>query len=231
MVKMLLADDDARLSDLVKEYFDGEGYEVTHAWNGQEALDYMEQDRPDIVILDVMMPVLDGFETLKQIRNKSAIPVIMLTAKGDDIDRILGLEMGADDYLSKPFNPRELLARIKAILRRSSQEREDDPMSDLHLSDVLLRRRDRTVYLHNDAIELTTSEYSLLECMMMVPGQVMTKQELSEKALGRKLTMYDRSLDMHISNLRKKVGNFENGEPRIKTVRGVGYIFVDGAEN
>lgn len=231
MVKMLLADDDARLSDLVKEYFDGEGYEVTHVWNGQEALDYMEQDRPDIVILDVMMPVLDGFETLKQIRNKSAIPVIMLTAKGDDIDRILGLEMGADDYLSKPFNPRELLARIKAILRRSSQEREDDPMSDLHLSDVLLRRRDRTVYLHNDPIELTTSEYSLLECMMMVPGQVMTKQELSEKALGRKLTMYDRSLDMHISNLRKKVGSFENGEPRIKTVRGVGYIFVDGAES
>ena len=230
MVKLLLADDDARLSDLVKEYFDGEGYEVTHAWNGQEALDYMKQDRPDIVILDVMMPVLDGFETLKQIRNKSSIPVIMLTAKGDDIDRILGLEMGADDYLSKPFNPRELLARIKAILRRASQEKEDDPMSDLALSDVLLRRRDRTVYLHDELIELTTSEYALLECMMLVPGQVMTKQELSEKALGRKLTMYDRSLDMHISNLRKKVGNFENEEPRIKTVRGVGYIFVDGAE-
>lgn len=230
MVKMLLADDDARLSDLVKEYFDGEGYEVTHAWNGQEALSFMEQDRPDIVILDVMMPVLDGFETLKQIRNKSSVPVIMLTAKGDDIDRILGLEMGADDYLSKPFNPRELLARIKAILRRSSQEKEGDPMSDLSLSDVLLRRRDRTVYLQDELVELTTSEYALLECMMMVPGQVLTKQELSEKALGRKLTMYDRSLDMHISNLRKKVGNFANGEPRIKTVRGVGYIFVDGSE-
>ena len=230
MVKLLLADDDARLSDLVKEYFDGEGYEVIHVWNGQEALDHMEQERPDIVILDVMMPVLDGFEALKQIRNKSSIPVIMLTAKGDDIDRILGLEMGADDYLSKPFNPRELLARIKAILRRSSQEKEDDPMSDLSLSDVLLRRRDRTVYLHDEVVELTTSEYALLECMMMVPGQVMTKQELSEKALGRKLTMYDRSLDMHISNLRKKVGSFENEEPRIKTVRGVGYIFVDGAE-
>lgn len=231
MVKLLLADDDARLSDLVKDYFDGEGYQVTHVWNGQEALDYMEHDRPDIVILDVMMPVLDGFETLKQIRNKSSIPVIMLTAKGDDIDRILGLEMGADDYLSKPFNPRELLARIKAILRRSSQEQEDDPMSDLFLSDVLLRRRDRTVFLHEEPIELTTSEYALLECMMMVPGQVLTKQELSEKALGRKLTMYDRSLDMHISNLRKKVGVLENGEPRIKTVRGVGYIFVDGAES
>ena len=120
MMKLLLADDDARLSDLIKEYFDGEGYEVVHAWNGREALELMANDMPDIVILDVMMPELDGFETLKQIRNKSSVPVIMLTAKGDDIDRILGLEMGADDYLSKPFNPRELLARIKAILRRAS---------------------------------------------------------------------------------------------------------------
>lgn len=226
MVKLLLADDDARLSDLIKEYFDGEGYEVAHAWNGREALEFMAEEMPDIVILDVMMPELDGFETLKQIRNKSSVPVIMLTAKGDDIDRILGLEMGADDYLSKPFNPRELLARIKAILRRASQEREDDPTADIDLSGVLLRRKDRTVYLEGELVELTTSEYTLLECMLMAPGQVLTKQELSEKALGRKLTMYDRSLDMHISNLRKKIGNLENGDPRIKTVRGVGYIFV-----
>lgn len=226
MVKLLLADDDARLSDLIKEYFTGEGYDVVHAWNGREALDLMAADMPDIIILDVMMPELDGFEALKQIRNKSAVPVIMLTAKGDDIDRILGLEMGADDYLSKPFNPRELLARIKAILRRASQEREEDPTADIELSGVLLRRKDRTVYLEGELIELTTSEYTLLECMLMAPGQVLTKQELSEKALGRKLTMYDRSLDMHISNLRKKIGNSEKGDPRIKTVRGVGYIFV-----
>lgn len=229
MVKLLLADDDARLSDLVKEYFDGEGYEVTHAWNGQEALDYMEKERPDIVILDVMMPVLDGFETLKQIRTKGAIPVIMLTAKGDDIDRILGLEMGADDYLSKPFNPRELLARIKAILRRSSQEQEEVVVADLDVSGVLLRRRDRTVYIDGNEIDLTTSEYGLLECLMVNPGQVIAKRDLSEKGLGRSMAVYDRSLDMHISNLRKKVGSFANGEPRIKTVRGVGYIFVEGA--
>lgn len=226
MVKLLLADDDARLSDLIKDYFVGEGYEVSHAWNGREALALMAQDTPDIVILDVMMPELDGFETLKQIRNKSSLPVIMLTAKGDDIDRILGLEMGADDYLSKPFNPRELLARIKAILRRASQEKEGDSTADLELSGVLLRRKNRTVFLEGEPVELTSSEYTLLECMMMVPGQVLTKQELSEKALGRKLTMYDRSLDMHISNLRKKIGNLDNSEPRIKTVRGVGYIFV-----
>ncbi|MEO9654821.1 response regulator transcription factor [Marinomonas sp.] len=226
MVKLLLADDDARLSDLIKDYFVGEGYEVSHAWNGREALALMAQDTPDIVILDVMMPELDGFETLKQIRNKSSLPVIMLTAKGDDIDRILGLEMGADDYLSKPFNPRELLARIKAILRRASQEKEGDSTADLELSGVLLRRKNRTVFLEDEPVELTSSEYTLLECMMMVPGQVLTKQELSEKALGRKLTMYDRSLDMHISNLRKKIGNLDNSEPRIKTVRGVGYIFV-----
>lgn len=226
MVKLLLADDDARLSDLIKDYFVGEGYEVSHAWNGREALAMMAQETPDIVILDVMMPELDGFETLKQIRNKSSLPVIMLTAKGDDIDRILGLEMGADDYLSKPFNPRELLARIKAILRRASQEKEGDATADLELSGVLLRRKNRTVFLEGELVELTSSEYTLLECMMMVPGQVLTKQELSEKALGRKLTMYDRSLDMHISNLRKKIGNLANSEPRIKTVRGVGYIFV-----
>ncbi|MGR0278774.1 response regulator transcription factor [Marinomonas dokdonensis] len=230
MVKLLLADDDARLSDLIKDYFVGEGYEVSHAWNGREALALMAQDTPDIVILDVMMPELDGFETLKQIRNKSSLPVIMLTAKGDDIDRILGLEMGADDYLSKPFNPRELLARIKAILRRASQEKEGDSTADLELSGVLLRRKNRTVFLEGEPVELTSSEYTLLECMMMVPGQVLTKQELSEKALGRKLTMYDRSLDMHISNLRKKIGNLDNSEPRIKTVRGVGYIFVADEE-
>ncbi|ADZ91765.1 response regulator transcription factor [Marinomonas mediterranea] len=230
MVKLLLADDDARLSELVKEYFDGEGYEVTHAWNGREALDCMAMEMPDIVILDVMMPELDGFDTLKHIRAKSSVPVIMLTAKGDDIDRILGLEMGADDYLSKPFNPRELLARIKAILRRATQEKDDDPMTDIDMSGVLLRRKDRTVHVTGELVELTTSEYTLLECLLMVPGQVLTKQELSEKALGRKLTMYDRSLDMHISNLRKKIGNLESGEPRIKTVRGVGYIFVDSTD-
>ncbi|MCV2403094.1 response regulator transcription factor [Marinomonas sp. C2222] len=227
MVKLLLADDDARLSDLIKDYFEGEGYDVSHAWNGREALDMLSDCAPDLVILDVMMPELDGFETLKQIRNKSSVPVIMLTAKGEDIDRILGLEMGADDYLSKPFNPRELLARIKAILRRSTQDKEGDPNADIELSGVLLRRKDRTVYLHGELVELTTSEYSLLESLLVVPGQVLTKHELSERALGRKLTLYDRSLDMHISNLRKKIGNLESGEPRIKTVRGVGYMFVE----
>ncbi|MCZ2723086.1 response regulator transcription factor [Marinomonas sp. 15G1-11] len=227
MVKLLLADDDARLSELIKEYFNGEGYDVIHAWNGREAIELLNQSSPDVVILDVMMPELDGFETLKQIRVKSKIPVIMLTAKGDDIDRILGLEMGADDYLSKPFNPRELLARIKAILRRSSNEKAEDSTGDMELDGLLLRRKDRSVFLEGELIELTTSEYTLLECMLSLPGQVLTKQELSEKALGRKLTLYDRSLDMHISNLRKKIGLLPDGEPRIKTVRGVGYIFVE----
>jgi two-component system, OmpR family, response regulator CpxR len=178
MVKLLLADDDARLSELIKEYFNGEGYEVIHAWNGREAIELMNQASPDVVILDVMMPELDGFETLKQIRVKSKIPVIMLTAKGDDIDRILGLEMGADDYLSKPFNPRELLARIKAILRRSSNDKSEDSTGDMELDGLLLRRKDRSVFLEGELIELTTSEYTLLECMLSLPGQVLTKQEL-----------------------------------------------------
>ena len=227
MVKLLLADDDARLSDLIKEYFTGEGYEVLHAWNGVEAIDILAKQSPDLVNLDVIMPELEGFETIKLIRAKSKVPVIMLTAKGDDIDRILGLEMGADDYLSKPFNPRELLARIKAILRRAVNEKDEDQAADLVSGNLLLQRKDRSVFLEGELIELTTSEYTLLECMLSLPGQVLTKQELSEKALGRKLTMYDRSLDMHISNLRKKVGTLVSGEPRIKTVRGVGYIFVD----
>lgn len=227
MTNILLADDDARLSELVIEYFEGEGYQLRHAWNGEEALAMLAEQTPDIVILDVMMPKLDGFETLKQIRNHSSLPVIMLTAKGDDIDRILGLEMGADDYLSKPFNPRELLARIKAILRRASNEKEHDPLGDIEVADVLVRRRDRTVLLQGEPVELTTSEYALLETLIQEPGRVLTKQELSEQALGRPLTLYDRSLDMHISNLRKKVGLLDNGEPRIKTVRGVGYLFID----
>lgn len=232
MVKLLLADDDARLSELIKEYFNGEGYEVVHAWNGREAIELIGKEVPDVVILDVMMPELDGFEVLKRIRIKSKIPVIMLTAKGDDIDRILGLEMGADDYLSKPFNPRELLARIKAILRRATNEKNEDSTGDMSLDGLLLRRKDRTVYVDGELVELTTSEYTLLECLLSLPGQVLTKHELSEKALGRKLTMYDRSLDMHISNLRKKIGLLPDGEPRVKTVRGVGYIYVEhGSSN
>jgi two-component system response regulator CpxR len=135
--------------------------------------------------------------------------------------------MGADDYLSKPFNPRELLARIKAILRRASNEKESDPLGDIEVAEVLVRRRDRTVLLQGEPVELTTSEYALLETLIQEPGRVLTKQELSEQALGRPLTLYDRSLDMHISNLRKKVGLLDNGEPRIKTVRGVGYLFID----
>jgi two-component system response regulator CpxR len=180
------------------------------------------------VILDVMLPGMNGFDVLRKIREASKVPVIMLTARGDDIDRIVGLEMGADDYLGKPFNPRELVARIRAVHRRLEPAEQAAPAgkrtTEFRVGDVLLSATNRTVKRGGEIIEMTSVEFSLLEVLLARAGEVISRDALTEEVLGRKLTAYDRSIDVHVSALRKKLGTSDQGE-RIKTVRGVGYLY------
>ena len=227
MAGLLIIDDDIDLCELVAEYLEGEGFAVDAVHDGPGGVERCLATDPELVILDVMLPGLGGFAVLAKIREHSRVPVIMLTARGDEVDRIVGLEMGADDYLPKPFNPRELAARIRAILRRSTAEGagDEDParlvVGDLHvdLGARLVRRGDT-------AVELTGAEFSILEILVRAAGSVVGRDELSRQALGRRSGAFDRSLDVHLSNLRRKLGPLADGGDRIKTVRGVGYLYV-----
>ena len=221
---ILLADDDTVLSSMLARYFDTEGYRVLVAENGEQALATIAQEAVDLLVLDVMMPGIDGIETLKRLRQKMQLPVIMLTARGDDLDRILGLELGADDYVAKPCNPRELLARIKAVLRRIEPRVEN--ASPLSLGDLYLDPRAREVSVNGFAVHLTQTEFDLLHLLALTPGQVVDKQTISSKVLGKPLSQWDRSIDVHISSLRKKLGHEVDGMERIRTIRGIGYIYA-----
>ncbi len=228
---ILLVDDDTVLSGLLKEYFEGEGFTVQQAFTGKEAVDAVNANPIfKVVVLDVMMPKMDGFEALQIIRRNSKVPIIMLTAKGDDIDRILGLEMGADDYVPKPCNPRELLARIKAILRRTENVNSElnKPANLVSTGDVKLNPAVREVYANEILLQLTNTEFSVLEVLMRSENKLVRKNALSEDILGKKLGPYDRSLDMHISNLRKKLDRAKSLVV-IKTIRSHGFILVAAA--
>lgn len=230
MARLLLADDDEELSDMLAEYLRGEGFEVDVAHEGDAALAKALQGDCDLVVLDVMMPRLNGFDVLRELRRKSLTPVLMLTARGSDTDSVVGLELGADDYLPKPCNPRVLVARIRAVLRRSDQGEPDKTDGDLVAGDIVMQRGARRILQQGAPVELTSTEYSVLAVLLGEVGRVVSKETLCEHALGRKLTRYDRALDMHISNLRRKLGPLAGGEERIQTVRGVGYLYtrVDG---
>jgi DNA-binding response OmpR family regulator len=223
-VRVLLADDDEELCDMLGAYLRREGFEVECAHDGETALAKALSGSYDLVVLDVMMPKRDGFDVLRRLRRESLVPVLMLTARGSDVDSIVGLELGADDYLPKPCNPRVLTARMRAVLRRAGVEAEDDA-GDLQIGDIELRPGARRVRRGGEAVELTSTEFSVLAVLMQSAGRIVSKEALSEQALGRKLTRYDRSLDMHISNLRRKLGPLPDGEERIETVRGVGYLY------
>ena len=225
-INLLLADDDTILSDLLTQYLRGEGLQVTQVFDGKAAVEQALAGTYDLIVLDVMMPEMDGLAALRTIRAHSQTPILMLTARGDDIDRILGLEMGADDYVPKPCHPRELLARIRAILRRSTQPTVPPTAERITVDDLTLDMGDRTVRVEDAFVPVTSTEFAVLEMLLRQPGQVIRKDLLSQQALMRKLGPYDRSLDMHISNLRKKLGRLPDGEPRIKTVRGIGYLYV-----
>lgn len=226
-LNLLIADDDIELCELLSDYFARENIAVKTAHNGQEALNALARAKYDLLILDVMMPIKNGFDTLVEVRQRYDIPVIMLTARGEKIDRIVGLEMGADDYVAKPCDPRELLARIRAVVRRSSHH--STPViepSALTINGVSLDKTNREVILENEPIECTSTEFEILALLMDKAGNLVTKEQLSEICLGKKLQAFDRSIDMHLSNLRKKIGDFQLNKPRIKTIRGSGYQYL-----
>jgi two-component system response regulator CpxR len=225
--RILVVDDDVELCELVQQYLGSQGFQVHAVHDGATGVAESLSNSYDLVILDVMLPGIRGFEALRQIRAKSAVPVVMLTAHGEDVDRIVGLEIGADDYMPKPFNPRELAARIHAVLRRTAgTAREGKSQSVIALGDIRLDVSARTAYQKDRQVELTSAELELLAQFLKAPGQVLAREDLVKNALGRDLEPSDRSLDVHISNLRRKLGFAEDGAERIRAIRNVGYVYV-----
>jgi len=228
MDRILVIDDDVELCSLVSEYLQPEGFQVEAVYDGNTGLERALTGEHVLVVLDVMLPGLNGFEVLRRIRGTSPIPVLLLTARGEDVDRIVGLEIGADDYLPKPFNPRELVARIRAVLRRSATgEPSGRPVPQLvQVGDIELDPATRIVRHAGQPVELTSVEFNLLEVLLREAGRVVTRERLAEVVLSRKFSPFDRSIDMHVSKVRKKLGDSDSGNDYIKTVRGVGYIFA-----
>ncbi|MEM0515581.1 response regulator transcription factor [Pseudoalteromonas sp. YIC-827] len=227
-MKVLLIDDDIELASMLSEYIHSQGFEVECAHDGEQGLALAQENRHDLILLDVMLPKLDGFEVLKQLRATSLVPVIMLTAKGDDFDRIFGLELGADDYIPKPFNHRELIARIKAITRRIEHINNSQPRQELEFANLNICMQSRSASAQGQTLNLTGTEFAILHLLLQEPGAVVSKEQISEQVLGRRLAPYDRSIDMHVSNLRKKIAEHIENE-RIRTVRGAGYVLIGDA--
>jgi len=225
--RILVIDDDVELCALVAEYLEPEGFEVEAVHDGERGLEKALSASHMLVVLDVMLPGMNGFEVLRRIRNTSRIPVLLLTARGEDVDRIVGLEIGADDYLPKPFNPRELVARIRAILRRSGGVPEEEAALEvLRVGDIELDPASRTTRQKGKTVDLTSVEFNLLQVLLREAGNVVPRERLVDAVLGRKFSPFDRSIDMHVSKLRKKLGDADGGSDHIKTVRGAGYIFA-----
>ncbi|MEC5344329.1 response regulator transcription factor [Brenneria populi] len=223
-MKILLVDDDVELGNMLSEYLNAEGFVTSRALTGKEGIEGAMSGEYTAIILDIMLPDMSGIDVLRQIRKNQQLPVIMLTAKGDNIDRVIGLEMGADDYMPKPCYPRELVARLRAVLRRyddrPSKEQDDSVAS---YGDLALNPATRSSEWRGQAFDLTASEFNLLELLLRSPERVVSKDELSEKCLGRRREAYDRSVDVHISNIRQKLSALEGNTMTIETVRSVGY--------
>jgi two-component system response regulator CpxR len=214
---------------LVAQYLEPEGFILSAVHTGGEGIKSAIEGNHDLIVLDVMLPDKKGFDVLREIRNRVRTPVLMLTAKGDEFDRILGLELGADDYLPKPFSPRELIARISAILRRSGWQSESTITSRppmIRSADIELDLAARTVSKAGQPVKLTSAEFDLLRAFFEAPGQVLTREKLVENVLDRKFSPFDRSIDLHISNLRRKLGPQNDGGERIRSVRGIGYLYA-----
>jgi len=224
MERILLIDDDVELCEILRDYFTVEEFRIDSAHDGVLGLERARSGEYALVILDLLLPAMRGLDVLRRLRTGSTIPVLILTARGEDVDRIVGLELGADDYLPKPFNSRELLARVRAILRRARSNGETS--APIHVGDVTVDPSVRTALLDNEPIDLTMAEFGLLEALVRAAGQVVSRDHLAEHVLGRKLASYDRSIDVHISNLRKKLNDRGGNRQRIRAVRGEGYVFV-----
>jgi two-component system response regulator CpxR len=226
MSNILLVDDDTELTSLLKEVLTFEGFTVTEANDGQAGLEAVHEDI-DLILLDIMMPKMNGMDMLKKLRESWETPVLMLTAKGEEIDRVIGLELGADDYLPKPFSDRELLARIKAILRRTQTPNASKATDCIEYRNIKIYPGKQEAYIDDVAVELTTTEFALLSHFLQHPGESLTKEVLSLDVLGKRLAPFDRAIDMHVSNLRKKLPVSKDGKALIKTLRGRGYLLVE----
>lgn len=229
--RILIIDDDVELCELLRDYLAAEGFAVEAVHDGESGAERVKGHDYCLVVLDVMLPRISGFEVLRRIRSGSQVPVLMLTARGDEIDRIVGLEMGADDYLPKPFNPRELVARLRAIQRRVTVPPSEagTPTNLLEVGDVAVDPGARSVRCGDRDVEVTSVEFSILEVLLRTAGKVISREDLSLQALGRRLNYQDRSIDVHVSSLRKKLGPSDSGSERIKSVRGIGYIYASPA--
>ena len=227
--KILVVDDEVDIVDFIGDYLTGEGYEVVGAYDGVEALDKMRQDHPDLVILDIMLPRLDGFEVCKQMRAESSVPILMVTAKGSDVDKIVGLEIGADDYIPKPFNPRELVARVKAILRRTYRQdyQPHSQTTTLTYKDLSIDTERRRVTIGSRLLELTMKEFDLLLFLMRNPGHVYSRDHLLDYVWGQDSFVGARTVDVHIRRLREQIETDASHPQYIQTVWGVGYKFTD----
>jgi two-component system, OmpR family, response regulator CpxR len=227
---LLIIDDDSALCELLTEYLAAEGFSIDMAGDGSTGLRKAQDEPYDLIILDVMLPGFNGFDVLRELRKTSMIPVIMLTARGDPVDRIVGLEVGADDYLSKPFNPRELLARMRAIMRRTRQglQEGEKPVvsSKIEVGDVVMHTGTRLVLCQGAQVDLTAVEFNLLEILLQKAGHFVAREDLIQEVLGRAPYPYDRSIDVHVSKLRKKLGHRIGDIERIRTIRNVGYLYA-----
>ena len=227
MIRILLVDDDLELCSMQREYLSNEGFAVQMCHDGERGLEEALSGDYDLILLDVMMPKLNGIDVLRRLRNHSNIPVLMLTAKGDDIDRIIGLELGADGYVSKPCTPRELVARVRAILRRADPDKQEPgQLQPLRVGALTISAASRNASWCDELLDLTSTEFNLLEMLCRRAGRIISKEDLSLHTLGRPLARYDRSIDVHVSNLRQKLGVLKDGRSPIQTVRGIGYQLV-----
>jgi len=219
--RLLVIDDDERLRSLLAEYLGGRGYAVDTVATGEAGLAALEREHFDLVVLDLMLPGIDGLEICRRIRGSSSIPIVMLTARGEDMDRIVGLELGADDYLPKPFNPRELLARVQAVLRRARGAPEPEL---LQVGSLSLDPARRTAFMGEQELELTSTEFDILRTLVAAAGRVVPRERLMEAARGADFASFDRSVDVHVSHIRRKLGDDPRRPKLVKTVRGVGYF-------
>lgn len=224
MRRILLIDDDVELCELLAAFFSGEGFKFSAVHDGPSGIAEALSGNYSVVILDVMLPGCGGFDVLREIRTKSRVPVLMLTAKGEPVDRIVGLELGADDYVPKPFNTRELAARVRAVLRRTESGNGDGRSEGI--GDLVVNSLSRSVSVGGQAVELTGTEFRLLELLMLSAGRVVTLDKISQEVLGRRYFAFDRSIGVHVSNLRRKIGPYGDGSERIRNVRGEGYVLV-----
>jgi len=228
--RLLIVDDDRDLVNLLKRYLEGEGFHVDAAYDHASGLSAAHAGGHELIILDVMLPGGSGFELLKSVRQQSAVPVLLLTARGEAVDRILGLEIGADDYLAKPFDPRELVARIRAIFRRTREGTpaggRGDQDEELTVSGISMSTSTRTVSCAGAAVDLTSVEFNVLELLLRHAGSVVTREQIAEVALGRPLNAFDRSVDVHVSRLRKKLAACPGSDELIRPIRGIGYFLA-----